>query len=101
MWRNLTATGFAGALLAAMALTPSAADEKFIPYQAVQLPDAGVLGAFDITFVDPKSRTLALSASRVTDSRGSFGTVVIVNTDDNVVTKELISDPPFAGACSF
>jgi hypothetical protein len=100
MWSNLTATGLAGALLA-FAITPSVADEQFIPYQAVQLPDAGVLGAFDISFVNPALRTLAVAASRVVDSRGPFGTVVIVNTDDNVVTKELIADPPFAGACSF
>jgi hypothetical protein len=100
MWSNLTATGLAGALLA-FAITPSSADEQFIPYQAVQLPDAGVLGAFDISFVNPALRTLAVAASRVVDSRGPFGTVVIVNTDDNVVTKELIPDPPFAGACSF
>jgi hypothetical protein len=73
----------------------------FIPYQGVQLPDAGVLGAFDISFVDPASRTLAVAVSRAVDSRGPFGTVVIVNTNDNVVTKELIPDPPFAGACSF
>jgi hypothetical protein len=99
MWKNLTATGFAGALLA-MAVTPSAAQE-FIPYQAVQLPDAGTLEAFDISFVDPALRTYAVAASRVVDSRGPFGTVVIVNTDLNVVTKELIPDPPFAGACSF
>jgi hypothetical protein len=78
---------------------PSAADEQFIPYQAVQLPDAGVLAAFDISFVDPLSRTLAVAASRVVDSRGAFGTIVIVNTDLNVVTKELIPNPPFAGAC--
>jgi DNA-binding beta-propeller fold protein YncE len=101
MSRKLAATGFAGAMLAAVAVIPSAADEHFIPYQAVQLPDAGVLGAFDISFVDPASRTLAVAVSRAVDSRGPFGTVVIVNTDDNVVTKELISDPPFAGACSF
>jgi hypothetical protein len=100
MWKNLTATGFAGALLA-MAVTPSGADELFIPYQAVSLPNAGVLGAFDISFVNPKLRTLAVAASRVVDTRGPFGTVVIVNTDDNTVTKELIPDPPFAGACSF
>jgi len=99
MWK-LTATGFAGALFA-LAVTPSAADELFIPYQAVQLPNNGVLGAFDISFVNPKLRTLAVAASRVVDSRGPFGTVVVVNTDDNVVTKELIPDPPFAGACSF
>jgi hypothetical protein len=53
----------------------------------VQWPDAGVLGAFDISFVDPASRTLAVAASRVVDSRGAFGTVVIVNTDDNVVPR--------------
>jgi hypothetical protein len=100
MWKNLTATGFAGALLA-MAVTPSGADELFIPYQAVSLPNAGVLGAFDISFVNPKLRTLAVATSRVVDTRGPFGTVVIVNTDDNIVTKELIPDPPFAGACSF
>jgi hypothetical protein len=61
MSRNLSATGFAGALLVAVAVIPSAADELFIPYQAVQLPDAGVLGAFDISFVDPESRTLGTS----------------------------------------
>jgi hypothetical protein len=100
MWRNLTATGLAGALLA-FAVTPSSADEQFIPYQAVQLPDGGTLEAFDISFVNPALRTYAVAASRVVDSRGPFGTVVIVNTDDNIVTKELIPDPPFAGACSF
>jgi hypothetical protein len=42
-----------------------------------------------------------LSPMWVVDSRGPFGTVVIVDTDLNVVTKELIPDPPFAGACSF
>jgi hypothetical protein len=100
MLKNLTATGFAGALLA-MAVTPSAAQELFIPFQAVQLPDGGTLEAFDISFVNPALRTYSLSASRVVDSRGAFGTVVIIDTDLNIVTKELIPDPPFAGACSF
>jgi hypothetical protein len=100
MLKNLTATGFAGALLA-MAVAPSAAQELFIPYQAVQLPDGGTLEAFDISFVNPALRTYAVAASRVVDSRGPFGTVVIVDTDLNVVTRELIPDPPFAGACSF
>jgi hypothetical protein len=101
MWRNnLTATGFAGALLA-MAVTPSSAQEDFIPFQPVQLPDNGTLEAFDISFVNPALRTYALAASRVVDSRGPFATVVIVDTDLNIVTKELIPDPPFAGACSF
>jgi hypothetical protein len=100
MLKNLTATGFAGALLA-MAATPSSADEQFVPYQAVQLPDGGILESFDISFVNPALRTYAVAASRVVDSRGPFGTVVIVDTDLNIVTKELIPDPPFAGACSF
>jgi hypothetical protein len=99
MWKNLTATGFAGVLLA-MAAAPSAAQE-FIPYQAVQLPDGGILEAFDISFVNPALHTYALAASRVVDSRGPFGTVVVVDTNLNVVTRELIPDPPFAGACSF
>jgi hypothetical protein len=100
MWKNLTATGFAGALLA-MAVTPSGADELFTPYQSVQLPNTGALEAFDISFVKSKLRTLAVAASRVVDTRRPFGTVIIVNTDSNIVTKELIPDPPFAGACSF
>jgi hypothetical protein len=99
MWKNLAATGFAGALLA-MGITPLAAQE-FIPYQAAQLPDGGILESFDISFVNPTLHTYALSASRVVDSRGPFGTVVIVDTNLNVVTRELIPDPPFAGACSF
>src|SRR5271166_1020766 len=97
---NLISNCFACVLMA-IAITPSGADELFIPYQAVSLPNAGILGAFDISFVNPKLRTLAVAASRVVDTRGPFGTVVIVNTDDNIVTKELIPDPPFAGACSF
>jgi hypothetical protein len=99
MWKSLTATGFAGVLLA-MAVTPSAAQEDFIPYQAVQLPDGGILEAFDISFVNPALRTYALAASRVVDSRGPFATVV-VDTDLNVVTKELLPDPPFAGVVRF
>jgi hypothetical protein len=98
MWKNLTATGCAGALLA-MAVTPSVADEQFIPYQAISLPDAQVLSAFDISFVDAASRTLAVAASRVVGSGGAFGTVIIVNTDDNIVTKEL-GIGSFVGDCS-
>jgi hypothetical protein len=99
MLKNLTATGFAGALLA-IAVTPTAAQE-FIPYQAVQLPDGGILEAFDISFVNAALRAYSLSASRVVDSRGAFGTVLIVDTDLNIVTRELIPPGGFAGACSF
>jgi hypothetical protein len=59
--------GFAGALLA-MAVTPSGADELFTPYQPVQLPNTGTLAAFDISFVNPELRTLAVAASRVVDT---------------------------------
>jgi hypothetical protein len=97
MWKDLIGTGFAGALLAVMAVTPSAADEQFIPYQAVQLPDAQVLSAFDISFVDAASRTYVLSASRVVGSGGTFGAVIVVNTDLNLVTKELTG---FVGDCT-
>jgi hypothetical protein len=37
----------------------------------------------------------------VTGSGGNAGVVIIVNTDHNLVTKELQANPPFAGACSF
>jgi hypothetical protein len=70
----------------------------FIPYQAMQLREPGILEVFDMSFVDPTPCTLAVAASK--DSRGPFGMVVIVDTDLNLVTKELIPDPPFANACS-
>ncbi|HMA71683.1 MAG TPA: hypothetical protein VKP67_09380 [Xanthobacteraceae bacterium] len=84
----------------AVAVTPSIADEQFAVTTIVQLPDAQILSAFDISFVDPKSHTYALAASRVVGSGGPFGTVIIVNTQKNVVTKELQATPPFVGDCS-
>src|SRR5260370_3656154 len=97
---QLMATCLAGALVA-MAMTPSVADEQFAPTAVVQLPDAQILSAFDISFVDPKSHTLAIASSRVVGSGGPFGTVVIVNTETNLVTKELIPTPPSAGDSTF
>jgi hypothetical protein len=48
------------------------------------------LSAFDISFVSAQNRSLAVSASRVIGSSGiPFGTVIIANTDSNLVTKEL------------
>jgi hypothetical protein len=47
---KLIPTCLAGVFMA-IAITPSGADELFIPYQAVSLPNAGILGAFDISFV--------------------------------------------------
>jgi hypothetical protein len=89
----------AGALVA-VPMTPSAADEQFAPTAVVQLPDAQTLSAFDISFVDPKSHTLAVAAARVVGSGGAFGTIIIVNTELNLVTKELQASPPFVGDCS-
>jgi hypothetical protein len=96
---NLTATCLAGALVA-LATTPSVADEQFAPTAVVQLPDGQVLSAFDISFVSAENRTLAVAASRVVGSGGAFGTVIIVNTDLNLVTKELIPKGGFVGDCT-
>jgi hypothetical protein len=92
-------TSLAGVLMA-IAITPSVADEQFAPTAIVALPDAGILSAFDISFVSPKNRTYALAASRVIDSRGPFGTVIIVDTEENVVTGELIPPGGFVGDCT-
>src|SRR5580704_7662918 len=103
MWKSLAVTGLAGALVA-VAMTPLLADEQFSATTIVNLPKGENLGAFDISFVEQGSHTYALSASRVVPSSGTgaFGEVVIVDTNLNLVTKELKSAAfPFAGACSF
>jgi hypothetical protein len=89
----------AGAFVA-IATVPTVADEQFAPTTIVPLPNAQILSAFDISFVEAGSHTLALAASRVVDSRGVFGTIIIVDTRQNVVTKELLASPPFVGDCS-
>jgi hypothetical protein len=76
-------------------MTASAADEQFTATTIVQLPHAEILSAFDISFVDK------LAASRVTGSGGNVGEIIIVDTQSNLVTKELQSTPPFVGNCSF
>jgi hypothetical protein len=101
MWKNLTATGLAGALVA-IAMVPSVADEQFAAKTIVSLPHGEILSAFDISWVDKTSHTLAVAASRVTGSGGNVGEIVIVDTQKNIVTKEIKSAQfPFAGACSF
>jgi hypothetical protein len=91
---NLMAVCVAGALLA-MATTPSVAAETFSATNVVQLPDNQILSAFDISFVDAQSRSLSVSASRVIGSSGiPFGTVLVANTDLNVITHELGLCPP-------
>ena len=93
MWKNLTATGFAGAFLA-MAITPSLAiDEKFALTGIINLPGAQELFSFDISFVDPQAHALAIAASRVIGSGGPFGTVIVVNPDEDVVAAELQASP--------
>jgi hypothetical protein len=96
---KLASVCLAGALVA-VAMTPSVADEQFAPTTIVQLPDAQILSAFDISFVEPNSHIFALAASRVIGSGGAFGTVIIVNTGLNLVTKELQSTPAFVGDCT-
>jgi len=101
MAKNLrSATTCLAGVLLALAVTPSVADEQFAPTTIVQLPDAQILSAFDISFVEAHSRTLAVAASRVVGSGGAFGTVIIVNTALNLVTKELTATPPFVGDCT-
>jgi hypothetical protein len=100
MWKSLTATGLAGALVAVV-MTAVAADEQFKVTTIVPLPHSQILSAFDISWVDKASHTLAVAASRVTGSGGNVGEIIIVDTQKNVVTKELKANPPFAGACSF
>ena len=97
---KLATTGLAGALVA-IAMTAMAADEQFKVTTIVPLPHAETLSAFDISFVDKTSHTYALAASRVTGSGGNVGEVIIVDTQKNIVTKELHSTPPFVGNCSF
>jgi hypothetical protein len=98
---KLTAACLAGVLAPWLfATAPSVADEQFAPTAVVQLPDAQILSAFDISFVDPKTHTLAIASSRVVGSGGPFGTVIIVNTRENLVTKELRATPPFIGDCT-
>src|SRR5215470_16072444 len=105
--RFATACVGAGALVA-VATTPSAVqsaqDEQFALTGVITLPDSQTLSAFDISFVSPENRTLAIAASRVVPNfpvGSPFGAVIIADTNDNVVIKELQANPPFAGACSF
>jgi hypothetical protein len=99
MGKNLAVTCLAGALLA-MAMAPSVADEQFSATGVVQLPDGQILSAFDISYVSPENHTLAVAASRVIGSGGTFGTVIIVDTERNRVIKELIPTGGFVGDCT-
>ena len=84
MAKNLRfATTCLAGVLVAVAMTPSLADEQFAATGVVQLPDGQILSAFDIGFVDPKSHTLAVAASRGRRQRGAFGTVVITSHESH------------------
>src|SRR5215475_8132664 len=104
---GLAATSLAGAV-AAVGITAVAADEQFKLTTVVPIAKPGgetkVLDAFDISWFDKASHTLAVAASRVTSTSSglSVGEIIIVDTQKNIVTQE-IHDPshPFAGACSF
>jgi hypothetical protein len=97
---RFAATCLAAGALVSVATAPSAADEQFALTAVISLPDTQILSAFDISFVDPKTHTLAIASSRVVGSGGPFGTVIIVNAKENVVTKELQATPPFVGDCT-
>ena len=107
MWKKLAVTGVAGALVA-IAMTPSVADEQFTLTTVVPIVKPGgepkVLDAFDISWFDKASHTLSVAASRVTSTASglSNGEIIVVDTEKNIVTKE-IQDPahPFAGAFRF
>jgi len=64
MGKSLTATGLAGALVAVVT-TAVAADEQFKLTAVISLPAAETLSAFDISWVDKTSHTLAVAAARV------------------------------------
>ena len=97
---GLATTSLAGAAVA-VAMTAMAADEQFSVTTIVPLPHSEILSAFDISWVDKTSHTLAVAASRVTGSGGNVAEIIIVDTQKNIVTKQLQANPPFAGACSF
>jgi len=101
--RHPTYLKFATACIAGAFVTiagaPTIADEQFAPTTIVQLPDTQILSAFDISFVEKGSHIYALASSRVVGSGGAFGTVIIVNTQENLVTKELRATPAFVGDC--
>jgi hypothetical protein len=104
---GLAATSLAGVMVPVV-ITAVAADEQFklTAVVPIALPGGATksLDAFDISWFDKASHTLAVAASRVfnTASLTSVGEIIIVDTEKNIVTKE-IQDPahPFAGACSF
>jgi len=63
MWKSLTLTALAGAVVA-VAMSPLLADEQFAVTTIVNLPDGQNLGAFDITVVS-SSRRATLTRSRL------------------------------------
>src|SRR5215468_7989327 len=95
------ATACVAGAVVAIAAAPTVADEQFAVTTIVQLPHSEILSAFDISWVDKTSHTLAVAAGRVTGSGGNVGEIIIVDTQKNVVIKELKAHPAFAGACSF
>jgi hypothetical protein len=101
--RHLACVGLvtAGAAVAVALAAMAADDEQFKVTTIVPLPHSEILSAFDISWVDKTSHTLAVAASRVTGSGGNVAEIIIVDTQKNIVTKELQATPPFAGACSF
>jgi hypothetical protein len=102
MGRNLTAAGFAGALVA-MAVMPSVADEAFKLKSIISLNPGQTLRAFDISFVSTPNHSYALAASATAPFPGtgpnSNPAIVIVDTRTNHVIHQFNATPSFAGNC--
>jgi hypothetical protein len=70
--------------------TASAADETFTVKQIISLPGGQSMGSFDIGFDDANIHTFAF-ADRTNKS------VDLIDTQTNMVVKQLTANPPFAG----
>jgi hypothetical protein len=63
-----------------------------------------ILGAFDISYVDPTIHTYVLAASRTVASGNgpsSNPRIIVVNTTTNKVVHQYNATPTFAGSCGF
>jgi hypothetical protein len=113
MSKNLKLTICLGGLLAPWLLasaSPPAVAAGLTLEQIVQLPmlpgtsTPSILRSFDISFVDPNSRTYALAASALSDARtgpSSQPGIVTIDTKTNGMgIAKLLAVGKFAGSCS-
>ena len=99
---RFTTACLAGALspwLLAVTVIPSAADEQLKLKNIISMPDGQKVGAFDISYVDPASHTLAVAMTATAapfTGPGSNPAIVIVDTQFNVVVNTF--NPGFTGS---